>query len=71
MHAAIRDTPANRDLAQGWVETRLLLVLDAVEALATVIAHAPVPLDGSAVLARVADGAQSDVRAFLDASGGQ
>jgi toluene monooxygenase system protein E len=67
LHMAIRDTPMNRDLVQGWVDARLPPAIAAVDALVSVIDRAPVRLDGSAVRARVTEGAHADVVAFLDA----
>ena len=61
-----RDTPRNRDIVQGWVDAWLPLADAAVDALTVILAEAPVPLDMSAVRARVIEDAQSDVTAFLN-----
>ena len=65
LHAALRDTPGNREIVQGWLDAWLPLADAAVDALTVILAEAPVPLDMSAVRARVIEDAQSDVTVFL------
>jgi toluene monooxygenase system protein E len=49
----IGDTPANAEVVFGWIEKWNPLASQALEALAEVLAEAPVPLDADAVAARI------------------
>jgi toluene monooxygenase system protein E len=49
----ISDTPANAEVVSGWIEKWSALAAEALEALAGIVAEAPVPLDASAVVSRI------------------
>lgn len=49
----IDDTPANAGLVSAWIDKWRPLASDALEALAGTLAHAPAPIDPSAVTARI------------------
>ena len=57
---------ANAEVVSGWVEKWSPLASEALEAFAGVTAEAPVPLDPSAVTARITDEVSSELGAVLE-----
>jgi toluene monooxygenase system protein E len=63
--SAIADTPANADQLRTWAEKWRPLAVNAVEALVSVVADAPVPLDSGTVHKAVIAGAEDDLARAL------
>lgn len=61
----VDDNTANAEVVSGWIEKWSPLASEALEALASVAAEAPVPCDPSAVLARITDEVSRDLGAAL------
>lgn len=61
----VADDIANADVVSGWIEKWSPLASEALEALAGVTAEAPVPLDSSAVAARINREVSSELSAAL------
>jgi toluene monooxygenase system protein E len=69
VHAAIQDTPGNAEVMSKWIDAWRTLATDAVEALATTAAHAPVALDAATLAARVTTAVAADEAALLQDGG--
>ena len=61
----VADDVANADVVSGWIEKWSPLASEALEALAGVTAEAPIPLDPSAVAARINGEVSSELSAAL------
>jgi toluene monooxygenase system protein E len=67
MRHLIEDTPANTEVVSGWIEKWDPLAGQALEAFAGVLAEAPVPLDASAVAARITNDVSRETDSMLKA----
>ena len=65
----IEDTPANAELVADWIEKWRPLASEALESFAGIVAEAPVPLDPSAVTARVTEDVSREMDMVLNAPG--
>jgi len=65
MAHAVADTPSNAEMVTAWIEKWRPLASEALEALAGVVAEAPVPLDPGTVTARITDEVRLEVEAAL------
>jgi toluene monooxygenase system protein E len=65
LRVAITDQPVNASIVAEWVRAWRPLALASVEALAGVFLQAPIPVDPSAVTARVAAAAAADIEPLL------
>ena len=63
----IDDTPANAEVVSGWIEKWSPLASRALEALAGIVAEAPVPLDASAAATRIIDDVSRETDSMLKA----
>jgi toluene monooxygenase system protein E len=63
----IDDTPTNAEVVSAWVEKWRPLASDALEALAGVMAEAPVPSDPSTVTTRITDDVSRELDVLLEA----
>src|ERR1700760_4041640 len=61
----IVDTPANAEVVSGWIEKWSPLASRALEALAGIVAEAPVPLDASAAATRTSDDVSREADSML------
>jgi toluene monooxygenase system protein E len=62
----IEDTPANAEVVSGWIEKWRPLASAALEAFAGIVAEAPVPLDPSALTARITDDTSREMDEVLN-----
>jgi hypothetical protein len=62
----IDDTPTNAEVVSGWVEKWRPLASDALEALAGVMAEAPVPSDPNTVSTRITDDVSRELDILLE-----
>ena len=62
----VGDNTANAEVVSGWIEKWSPLASEALEALASVTAEAPVPSDPSAVAARITDEVSRELGAALE-----
>jgi toluene monooxygenase system protein E len=67
MRHLIDDTPANTEVVSGWIEKWTPLACRALDAFAGILAEAPVPLDASAVAARITDDVSRETDSMLKA----
>jgi toluene monooxygenase system protein E len=67
LQIAIADTPANAEVVSEWVDRWRPLTVDAVAALASVAAQAPVPLDPAAITGRVTTACARELAELLPA----
>jgi toluene monooxygenase system protein E len=65
MRHLIGDTPVNAEVVFGWIEKWNPLACRALEALADVLAEAPVPLDADAVAARITNEVSRETDSML------
>jgi toluene monooxygenase system protein E len=63
----IEDTPANGDVVSGWIQKWNPVASRALEALAEILAQAPVPLDAHAAGARISNEVSRETDAMLTA----
>ena len=66
LDAAIADTATNASVVSGWVDRWYPLASAAIEAFATVVAHAPVSLDPAEVTQGITTAASDDLHPVLE-----